>query len=294
MKLPALSIKVLTVQEIKNLRAELFQARHNLEDTLLGFATDIYKVWYFKYWQDWGFKNFANYCAEELGIGHTWANNYRILGHLLLAKKITIEEIKRVGLEAATLPYLLTQKVIPDKKKGYPVDWMEKDEENPDLTDKNANKMPTGLRNHLKFEPEVLERNKEVPEPDFSALPAIIFPPDRRKDYDHMVEVLEVASRFAGVHWRVSPWRVLMVLADVFWAEYCLAGPGMSSPPSQDEGWWEAALDRDGWACVKCSRYWPLQVDHIKPRSLGGTNDLENLQTLCSPCHQIKHQGERK
>lgn len=31
-----------------------------------------------------------------------------------------------------------------------------------------------------------------------------------------------------------------------------------------------------------------LQVDHIKPRSLGGTNDLSNLQTLCAPCNRGK------
>ena len=90
MKLPALSIKVLTVKETKSLREKLCQARRNMEHTLLDFVTDIYQVWYFKFWQDWGFKNFANYCSEELGIGHNWANNYRILGHLVLTNKITI------------------------------------------------------------------------------------------------------------------------------------------------------------------------------------------------------------
>jgi 5-methylcytosine-specific restriction endonuclease McrA len=28
-----------------------------------------------------------------------------------------------------------------------------------------------------------------------------------------------------------------------------------------------------------------LHVDHIKPRSLGGTNDPDNLQTLCRKCN---------
>ncbi|MFI2810153.1 HNH endonuclease [Microbulbifer sp. JSM ZJ756] len=29
-------------------------------------------------------------------------------------------------------------------------------------------------------------------------------------------------------------------------------------------------------------------VDHIKPKAQGGTDDLENLQLLCKPCHLRK------
>lgn len=29
-----------------------------------------------------------------------------------------------------------------------------------------------------------------------------------------------------------------------------------------------------------------FQVDHIQPRILGGTNSLDNLRTLCVPCHK--------
>ncbi len=31
-----------------------------------------------------------------------------------------------------------------------------------------------------------------------------------------------------------------------------------------------------------------LEVDHILPRSRGGDNSPENLQTLCANCHKIK------
>lgn len=45
---------------------------------------------------------------------------------------------------------------------------------------------------------------------------------------------------------------------------------------------------RDGHRCVWCkSKYW-LTVDHIVPRSAGGTNELVNLQTLCKSCNEKK------
>ncbi len=47
---------------------------------------------------------------------------------------------------------------------------------------------------------------------------------------------------------------------------------------------------RDGGMCVRCGQTnKQLTVDHIKPKSLGGENVLGNLQTLCSDCHEKKH-----
>ena len=46
------------------------------------------------------------------------------------------------------------------------------------------------------------------------------------------------------------------------------------------------ALHRDGHCCVCCGVGGvALEVDHITPILLGGTDELKNLRTLCIPCH---------
>jgi HNH endonuclease len=47
----------------------------------------------------------------------------------------------------------------------------------------------------------------------------------------------------------------------------------------------KAVYERDGYRCVTCSADRPLSLDHIYPWSLGGGDELENLQTLCVPCN---------
>jgi 5-methylcytosine-specific restriction protein A len=58
----------------------------------------------------------------------------------------------------------------------------------------------------------------------------------------------------------------------------------------------QIALDRDSHLCQPClatGRPTPAtQVDHIKPKAQGGTDDLENLQAVCGPCHHAKTQAE--
>lgn len=44
----------------------------------------------------------------------------------------------------------------------------------------------------------------------------------------------------------------------------------------------------DGWKCVYCQSKKLLEVDHIIPIAKGGTDDRENLQTLCRPCNRRK------
>lgn len=45
---------------------------------------------------------------------------------------------------------------------------------------------------------------------------------------------------------------------------------------------------RDGYRCLHCGATDRLSLDHIWPYSKGGTDDIENLQTLCRPCNSRK------
>lgn len=62
-------------------------------------------------------------------------------------------------------------------------------------------------------------------------------------------------------------------------------------------------LERGGWRCAYCGwapgdpvpqaksgrpLYRGLELDHIHPRALGGTDDPKNLQVLCSSCNASK------
>ena len=57
-----------------------------------------------------------------------------------------------------------------------------------------------------------------------------------------------------------------------------------------------AVFKRDGYRCQECFKGEEdgvtLEIDHIIPVSKGGTNQIDNLQTLCKDCNRNKHTNE--
>ena len=52
------------------------------------------------------------------------------------------------------------------------------------------------------------------------------------------------------------------------------------------------SLERDLHECTECGTTNNLHVHHIMERRHGGTDDIDNLITLCAKCHAEKHKGQ--
>ena len=50
----------------------------------------------------------------------------------------------------------------------------------------------------------------------------------------------------------------------------------------------EQMLDRANYSCFTCGSDEQLEVDHSRALMNGGSNDRDNLETLCRDCHSIK------
>ena len=60
-----------------------------------------------------------------------------------------------------------------------------------------------------------------------------------------------------------------------------------------------AVFARDDWTCQYCGARSNLTVDHVVPRSKGGTSNWENIVASCAPCNRrkgnllLRHSGMR-
>lgn len=59
----------------------------------------------------------------------------------------------------------------------------------------------------------------------------------------------------------------------------------------------KSALKRDYYLCQECKKSGiatpATEVDHILNKARGGDDDMNNLQSLCKPCHKRKTIEER-
>ena len=53
-------------------------------------------------------------------------------------------------------------------------------------------------------------------------------------------------------------------------------------------------FSRDKWRCLRCRSKKKLTVDHILPKAHGGSDDIDNLQTLCRYCNEQKGKNSVK
>ena len=52
------------------------------------------------------------------------------------------------------------------------------------------------------------------------------------------------------------------------------------------------AFDRDRWRCQVCGKSGRLEAHHLTEIAHGGSNDLNNLQSVCRTCHIEMHRPE--
>jgi len=57
---------------------------------------------------------------------------------------------------------------------------------------------------------------------------------------------------------------------------------------------WKSSTNKKCAKCLKAIKAKEFEIDHIKPVSIGGTNDFSNLQILCKACHNDKSRSEQE
>lgn len=69
--------------------------------------------------------------------------------------------------------------------------------------------------------------------------------------------------------------------------------PDGSKEKAPDQVTWECTKEavkrRDEYKCKGCGSVKELEVHHILEREFGGTDNVRNLITLCTKCHDVMH-----
>lgn len=105
--------------------------------------------------------------------------------------------------------------------------------------------------------------------------------------------------RVLTVGTQVSRWSKLVPLRHVHvegvrFDMQALENPDISGEEYQNgtlAGWeaWEYLLERDGRQCAYCGKAGvPLEREHVRPRSKGGSDRVSNMVCACRPCNRKK------
>lgn len=106
---------------------------------------------------------------------------------------------------------------------------------------------------------------------------------EQEKPYSHSGEItlqicMSCAERIANQFYHAICGRY------VTWQQPTIAA--YKDPVTVADRW--AVFKRDCYRCVKCTSEIDLTIDHITPKSAGGSHCLANYQTLCRKCNSRK------
>lgn len=112
-------------------------------------------------------------------------------------------------------------------------------------------------------------------------------PPSPRIERTHCIH----GHPYNDENTRVSPKgkRICRVCEREWDKRHRLRSPRVKKNYSKQE--WEVLKKQYDYICLRCGRQEPeivLQADHIIPRSLNGSNLIENIQPLCPQCNSWK------